>query len=188
MTASSSTPAVKALSDRAAGDRSALGGGDIAAEEVEMRFGCNKVALHPGPALIMPLILADRASTVSSPKAAAAKGSSSREARRPGRSSEKWNDNDVVMMVRNPDYWNKELPHPRRPDLRIITDLNIGLVLAIAGENHFAYRLKPAVLVKTVPRRHGRRPVPTIAGSPSGLQPSAPCAPLNNAAGRQVIN
>ncbi len=91
-------------------------------------------------------------------------------------------------MVRNPDYWNKELPHLDGLTFRIITDLNTALRSVLAGENHFTYRLNPQQ--KLVADRMGAKVVvstaPTIADY--HLLFNYKRTPLNNVKVRQAIN
>ncbi|MDF2999514.1 MAG: gsiB, partial [Xanthobacteraceae bacterium] len=184
--------AVKAHLDRARTDPRSAVKGDIASLESVEILAPNKVALHLSrPDTALPLILADRAGMVSSPKAVAAKGRQhDREPVGTGPFKlEKWNDNDVVVMVRNPDYWNRELPHLDGLTFRIITDLNTGLRSVIAGENHFAYRLNPQQ--KVVADRTGAGKV-TVVSNPTiadyHLVFNYKRAPLNNVKVRQAIN
>jgi peptide/nickel transport system permease protein/peptide/nickel transport system substrate-binding protein len=184
--------AVKAHLERAKSDPRSSVKGDIASLESVEVLAPNKVALHLNrPDTALPLILADRAGMVSSPKAVAAKGRQyDREPVGTGPFKlEKWNDNDVVVLVRNPDYWNKGLPHLDGLTFRIITDLNTGLRSVVAGENHFAYRLNPQQ--KVVADRTGAGKIivsstPTIADY--HLVFNYKRAPLNDVRVRKAIN
>jgi len=183
--------AVKAHLDRARSDpRSAVKGELQSIESVEV-LAPNKVVLKLSrPDTALPLILADRAGMISSPKAIAAKGrQSDREPVGTGPFKfAKWDDNDVVVMVRNPDYWDKNLPHLDGLTFRIITDLNTALRSVIAGENHFTYRLNPQQ--KLVADRMAGKVVvsstPTIADY--HLLFNYKRTPLNNVKVRQAIN
>ncbi|MGH6859689.1 MAG: ABC transporter substrate-binding protein [Phyllobacterium sp.] len=138
--------AVKANLERALQDsRSSIRGDLQSVESVEV-LESHKVALHlKQPDTALPLILADRAGMMSSPKAVAAAGRD--YDRRPVGTGpfkfERWNDNEDVVLVRNEKYWKEGLPHLDGITFKIITDLNTGLRSVIAGENHFAYRLNP---------------------------------------------
>jgi peptide/nickel transport system permease protein/peptide/nickel transport system substrate-binding protein len=183
--------AVKAHLERAKSDPRSSVKGDIASLDSVEVLAPNKVALKLSrPDTALPLILADRAGMVSSPKAAAKGRQYDREPVGTGPFRfEKWNDNDVVVLVRNPDYWNKDLPHLDGITFRVITDLNTGLRSVIAGENHFAYRLNPQQ--KVVADRTGAGKVvvsstPTIADY--HLVFNYKREPLNDVRVRKAIN
>jgi peptide/nickel transport system permease protein/peptide/nickel transport system substrate-binding protein len=184
--------AVKAHLDRARTDpRSAVKSELESIDTVEV-LAPNKVALRlRRPDTALPLILADRAGMIASPKAVAEKGQ--KHDREPVGTGpfkfEKWNDNDVVVMVRNPDYWDKDLPYLDGLTFRIITDLNTALRSVIAGENQFTYRLNPQQ--KLVADRMGAGKVvvsstPTIADY--HLLFNYKREPLNNVKVRQAVN
>ncbi|TCK28034.1 peptide/nickel transport system permease protein/peptide/nickel transport system substrate-binding protein [Ancylobacter aquaticus] len=184
--------AVKAHLERAKTDpRSAVKSELQSIETIEV-LAPNKVALHLSrPDTALPLILADRAGMIASPKAVAERGR--RHDREPVGTGpfklEKWNDNDVVTMVRNPDYWDKDLPHLDGLTFRIITDLNTALRSVIAGENQFTYRLNPQQ--KVVADRMGAGKVvvsstPTIADY--HLLFNYGKGPLDDVRVRQAIN
>ena len=183
--------AVKANLDRARSDpRSAVKGdlASVASVEVVEPF---KVALTLSrPDTALPLILADRAGMMSSPKAVEAKGRQyDREPVGTGPFRfERWHDNDVVVLVKNPDYWKPGLPHLDGITFRVITDLNTGLRSVMAGENHVAYRLNPQQ--KLVADRMKEKLVvsstPTIADY--HLVFNYGRKPLNDVRVRQAIN
>ncbi|MDF2995264.1 MAG: gsiB [Xanthobacteraceae bacterium] len=182
--------AVKAHLDRARTDpRSAVKAELQSIEAVEV-LAPHKVALRLSrPDTALPLIMADRAGMITSPKAAAKGRPFDRDPVGTGPFKfEKWNDNDVVVMIGNPDYWNRELPHLDGLTFRIITDLNTALRSVLAGENHFTYRLNPQQ--KLVADRMGAKVVvsasPTIADY--HLLFNYKRTPLNNIKVRQAIN
>ncbi|TCK28035.1 peptide/nickel transport system permease protein/peptide/nickel transport system substrate-binding protein [Ancylobacter aquaticus] len=184
--------AVKAHLDRARSDPRSSVKGDIASLESVEVLAPDRVALHLNrPDTALPLILADRAGMVTSPKGVAEKGQ--RHDREPVGTGpfklQTWNDNDVVVMVRNPDYWNPRLPHLDGLTFRIITDLNTGLRSVIAGENDFAYRLNPQQ--KFVADRTGAGKI-VVASNPTiadyHLVFNYKREPLNNVKVRQAIN
>jgi peptide/nickel transport system permease protein/peptide/nickel transport system substrate-binding protein len=183
--------AVKANLDRACtNDRSSVKGDLQSLASVEV-LAPDRVALHLSrPDTALPLILADRAGMMSSPRAFASR--SRQYDREPVGSGpfkfRRWADNDVVELVRNEDYWNRDMPHLDGITFRIITDLNTGLRSVIAGENHGAYRLNPQQ--KIVADRMGARVVvsstPTIADY--HLVFNYRRAPLNDVRVRRAIN
>ncbi|TCR65502.1 ABC transporter substrate-binding protein [Bosea sp. BK604] len=183
--------AVKAHIDRARTDpRSAVRGELQSIEAVEV-LAPNKVALKLSrPDTALPLIMADRAGMITSPKAVAERGRQfDRESVGTGPFKlERWNDNDTVVMVRNPDYWNKGLPHLDGLTFRIITDVNTALRSVIAGENHFVFRLNPQQ--KLVADRMAGKVVvsstPTIADY--HLLFNYKRTPLNDVRVRQAVN
>ncbi|CAH2603192.1 Peptide ABC transporter [Rhodovastum atsumiense] len=183
--------AVKVNLDRARGDdRSAVRGDLASLQAIEVLDAHRVVLLLSRPDTALPLILADRAGMMSSPKAMQERGRQYDRApvgTGPFRFV-RWNDNDIVELVRNEDYWNKGLPYLDGITYRIITDLNTGLRSVIAGETHFAYRLNPQQ--KLVADRMGKRvrisSTPTIADY--HLLFNYGHAPLNDRRVRQAIN
>jgi len=183
--------AVKANLDRARSDERSSVRGDLQSlESVEVR-GPLQVALKLSrPDTALPLILADRAGMMSSPKAVQELGR--QYDRNPVGTGpfrfERWADNDVVVLVRNETYWGENLPYLDGITFRIITDLNTGLRAVIAGETNFAYRLNPQQ--KLVADRMGKKVVvsstPTIADY--HLLFNYGRAPLNDRRVRQAIN
>ena len=182
--------AVKANLDRArTDDRSSVKGDIQSLASVEV-LAPDRVALHLSrPDTALPLILADRAGMMSSPQGFARGRAYDREPVGTGPFKfKRWADNDVVELVRNDDYWNRDLPHLDGITFRIITDLNTGLRSVIAGENHGAYRLNPQQ--KLVADRMGAKVVvsstPTIADY--HLVFNYRRAPLNDVRVRRAIN
>ncbi|MDQ2079580.1 ABC transporter substrate-binding protein [Xanthobacteraceae bacterium Astr-EGSB] len=138
--------AVKANLDRARTDPRSSVKGDLQSLQAVEVLAPDRVALRLSrPDTALPLILADRAGMMSSPKAVEARGK--QHDRAPVGTGpfkvDKWNDNDVVVMSRNDAYWKPGQPYLDGLVFRIITDLNTGLRSVVAGENNFAYRLNP---------------------------------------------
>ncbi len=137
---------VKANLDRARTDpRSSVKGDLQSLSSVEV-LAPNKVALHLSrPDTALPLILADRAGMMSSPKAVEEKG------RQYDRSPvgtgpfkfQRWDDGDILVLVRNESYWKPGLPYLDGLTFHFITDMNTALRSVMSGENHFAFRLNP---------------------------------------------
>lgn len=55
-----------------------------------------------------------------------------------------WQDNDNVQVVRNPDYWQKGMPHLDGITFKIINELNTAVRAVVAGEADLAINLQPA--------------------------------------------
>jgi peptide/nickel transport system permease protein/peptide/nickel transport system substrate-binding protein len=183
--------AVKANLDRARTDERSSVKGDIQSLLSVEVLAADRVALKLSrPDTALPLILADRAGMMSSPKAFEGRGRQyDREPVGTGPFKfKRWADNDVVELVRNDDYWNRDLPHLDGIACRIITDLNTGLRSVVAGESHGAYRLNPQQ--KVVADRMGGKVVvsstPTIADY--HLVFNYARAPLKDLRVRQAIN
>jgi peptide/nickel transport system permease protein/peptide/nickel transport system substrate-binding protein len=183
--------AVKANLDRARTDeRSAVKGDLQSLQSVEVA-GDLKVALRLNrPDTALPLILADRAGMMCSPKALAERGR--QHDRNPVGTGpfrfERWNDNDLVVLVRNDAYWNKDRPYLDGITFRIITDLNTGLRAVLAGETNFAYRLNPQqkIVADRMASRVRISSTPTIADY--HLLFNYGRAPLKDPRVRQAIN
>ncbi len=94
----------------------------------------------------LPLILADRAGMMVSPKSIAQFGADSD--RNPvGTGPMKfvsWSANEAVRMTRNEMYWNKGQQHLDGIEFSIITDVVTGLRSVVSGQNNFIYLLRPA--------------------------------------------
>jgi ABC-type transport system substrate-binding protein len=184
--------AVKLHLERAKTDpRSAVTGELGSIETIEILDDLKVVLNLSRPDTALPLILADRAGMIASPKAVADKGQ--RHDREPVGTGpfrfERWDDNDVVVMVRNDEHWSGELPYLDGVTFRIITDLNTALRSVIAGENHFTYRLNPQQ--KLVADRMGAERV-TVVSTPTiadyHLVFNYRREPLNDVRVRQAIN
>ena len=183
--------AVKANLDRALSEERSSVRGDLQSLASVEALSPERVALRlHRPDTALPLILADRAGMMSSPMAFTGRGRQyDREPVGTGPFRlKRWADNDVVELVRNENYWQKDLPYLDGITFRIITDLNTGLRSVMAGETHGAYRLNPQQ--KLVADRMGGKVVvsstPTIADY--HLVFNYGRAPLNDRRVRQAIN
>lgn len=98
------------------------------------------------PDSALPLILADRAGMMVSPKAIQKFGSDSD--RNPvGAGPMKfvaWSANDSIKMTRNENYWQKGQPQLDAIEFKIITDVVTGVRSVVSGQNNFIYMLRPA--------------------------------------------
>ena len=98
------------------------------------------------PDTALPLILADRAGMMSSPKAVQDLGKD--HDRKPvGTGAWKFvsfNDGEKVVVTRNEKYWRPGRPYLDGLELSVIPELATGLRSVIAGENDFVYRADPA--------------------------------------------
>jgi peptide/nickel transport system permease protein/peptide/nickel transport system substrate-binding protein len=183
--------AVKFNLDRARTDQRSSVKGDLQSLATVEVLAPTKVALHLSrPDTALPLILADRAGMMCSPKAVTAKGR--QHDREPVGTGPfkfvKWNDNDLVVVERNEAYWKPGLPYLDGITFRVITDLNTGLRSVISGENNFAYRLNPQQQL-VAERMKGKVIVstkPTIADYHLVFNYGRP--PLNDVRIRQAIN
>jgi ABC-type transport system substrate-binding protein len=160
--------AVKANLDRALTDpRSSVKGDLQSLQSVEV-LAPNKVALHLNrPDTAMPMILADRAGMMSSPKAVASKGKQyDREPVGTGPFVfRRWADGDVMEVVRNPHYWRPDVPYLDGLTFHFITDMNTALRSVMTGDNHYAFRVNPQQQI-VAERMKGRLVVsstPTVA-------------------------
>ena len=138
--------AVKANLDRAIGDERSSVKGDLQSLQSIEVLAPNKVALHlKRPDTALPLILADRSGMMSSPKAMAEKGR--QYDRAPVGTGpftfQRWDDGDVIVVVRNENYWKPGLPYLDGITFRLIADFNTALRSVMGNENHFAFRLNP---------------------------------------------
>jgi ABC-type transport system substrate-binding protein len=138
--------AVKANLDRALTDpRSSVKGDLQSLASIEV-LAPNKVALHLNrPDTALPLILADRSGMMSSPKAAAEHGKL--YDRNPVGTGpfrfQRWDEGDIIVVVRNDNYWKPGIPYLDGLSFQLMTDFNTALRSVMAGENHFAFRLNP---------------------------------------------
>jgi len=55
-----------------------------------------------------------------------------------------WQDNDNLQVARNPDYWQKGLPHLDAISFKIINELPTAVRAVVAGEADLAINLQPA--------------------------------------------
>ena len=139
--------AVKFNLDRVRGDDRSVIKTELATVNSVDVSGDHQVTLHlKQPDSALPLILADRAGMMVSPKAIQEFGADSD--RKPvGAGPMKftsWSANDSVRMVRNEAYWRPGLPKLDGIDFSIITDVVTGLRSVVSGQNNFTYMLRPA--------------------------------------------
>jgi peptide/nickel transport system permease protein/peptide/nickel transport system substrate-binding protein len=136
--------AVKANLDRGVHDQRStvkVDLGSIASVEAD---GATKVVVHlQQPDTSLPLSLSDRAGMMSSPAAVASAGMESD--RKPVGTGPwkfvRWDNNNQVVLARNPDYWQKGLPYLDGIEFKIIPELNTGLRSVIGGQNDFVYQV-----------------------------------------------
>jgi ABC-type transport system substrate-binding protein len=108
--------------------------------------GPNQVTLTLSqPDTALPLILADRAGMMCSPKAVQERGKD--HDRNPvGAGPWKfvsWADSEKITVTRHEQYWRPGRPYLDGVELSIITEVNTGLRSVIAGQNDFIYFLSP---------------------------------------------
>lgn len=115
----------------------------VTVETVEVT-GSHQVTLHLNqPDAALPLILSDRAGMMCSPTAIQARGDDTD--RHPVGAGpwkfETWDNNERIVVSRNPKYWRDGMPHLDGINFSIITEVNTGLRSVIAGQNQLAYQL-----------------------------------------------
>jgi ABC-type transport system substrate-binding protein len=107
-----------------------------ALDKVEIT-GANQVTLRLSkPNAGLPVILTNRVGCMVSPKSFQEKGANIDRAP-VGTGPFKfvsWQDNDVIKVVRNDNYWKKGLPYLDGIDFRIVNELNTAVRTAIVGE------------------------------------------------------
>ncbi len=108
--------------------------------------GPNQVTVRLSqPDTALPLILADRAGMMVSPKAVEELGAE--HDRKPvGAGPWKfvsWANQDRLIVTRNENYWKPGLPHLDGIEFAIIPEVNTGLRSVVAGQNDFVYFLGP---------------------------------------------
>lgn len=93
----------------------------------------------------LPVILTNRVGLMVSPKSIAEKGPNlDRVAVGTGPFKfVEWQDNSVIKLVRNENYWQKGLPYLDGVELRIINELNTAVRTVIAGEADLSLNLQP---------------------------------------------
>jgi peptide/nickel transport system permease protein/peptide/nickel transport system substrate-binding protein len=98
------------------------------------------------PDSALPLILADRAGMMVSPKAIEQHGADSdRNPVGTGRMKfVSWAANNSIKMTRFENHWQKDLPQLDGIEFNIITDVVTGVRSVISGQNNFIYQLRPA--------------------------------------------
>lgn len=98
------------------------------------------------PDSALPLILADRAGMMVSPKSIQQHGADSdRNPVGTGRMKfVSWAANDSIKMTRFENYWQKGMPQLDAIEFNIITDVVTGVRSVVSGQNNFIYQLRPA--------------------------------------------
>jgi len=138
--------AVKINLERYKNDQRSNVKADLAAlESVEVN-GPNQVTLKLNrPNAGLPVILTNRVGLMVSPKSIKEKGPNlDRVAVGTGPFKfVDWQDNSVIKLVRNENYWQKGLPYLDGVELRIINELNTAVRTVIAGEADLALNLQP---------------------------------------------
>lgn len=97
------------------------------------------------PDSALPLILSDRAGMMASP--ASLQRPQTTIDRNPVGSGPwifvEWDDNNQIVVRRNPEYWQKGLPFLDGIEFKVVTDPNTGLRSVTAGQNDFVFRIPP---------------------------------------------
>jgi ABC-type transport system substrate-binding protein len=95
--------------------------------------------------IALPLVLSDRAGTMSSPRAVRELGKD--HDRNPvGTGPWKfvsWANDERIVVARNPDYWKPKLPYLDGIEFTIIKDVQIGLKSVLSGGNDLVFELLP---------------------------------------------
>ncbi len=138
--------AAKANLDRGRTDPRSNIKGDLSTIDSVVVSGPNQITIKlKQPDTALPLILADRAGMMSSPKAVQDLGKD--HDRKPvGTGAWKFvsfNDGEKVVVTRNEKYWRPGRPYLDGLELSVIPELATGLRSVIAGENDFVYALTP---------------------------------------------
>jgi ABC-type transport system substrate-binding protein len=138
--------AAKANLDRGRTDQRSNIKGDLSTIDSVAISGPNQITIKlKQPDTALPLILADRAGMMSSPKAVQDLGKD--HDRKPvGTGAWKFvsfNDGEKVVVTRNEKYWRPGRPYLDGLELNVIPELATGLRSVIAGENDFVYALTP---------------------------------------------
>jgi ABC-type transport system substrate-binding protein len=119
---------------------------DLAAMESVEVTGPSQVTLKLNrPNAGLPVMLTNRIGLMVSPKSIAEKGPNlDRVAVGTGPFKlVDWQDNSSIKLVRNENYWQKDLPYLEGIDIRIINELNTSARTVIAGESDVALNLQP---------------------------------------------
>jgi ABC-type transport system substrate-binding protein len=119
---------------------------DLSALDTVELTGPNQVTLKLNrPNAGLPVILTNRVGLMVSPKSIKEKGPNlDRVAVGTGPFKfVEWQDNSSIKLVRNENYWQKDLPYLDGIDIRIINELNTAARAVIAGESDIALNLQP---------------------------------------------
>ena len=97
------------------------------------------------PDSALPLILADRAGMMSSPKAVQALGKEHN--RKPVGTGPytivSWVDGDRIILKRNEKYWRDGRPYLDGIEIQVITEIGTAVRSVLAGDNHYVYFMSP---------------------------------------------
>ncbi|MBV9748449.1 MAG: peptide ABC transporter [Acetobacteraceae bacterium] len=141
--------AVKANLERGMGDTRSSVKPDLGSIDTVEASGADRVILHlKQPDTSLPLSLSDRAGMMFSPAALAASGTNSD--RMPVGTGPwkfvQWDNNNQVILTRNPDYWRRDLPYLDGIQFKIIPELNTGLRSVVGGQNDLVYQVPSALI------------------------------------------
>jgi ABC-type transport system substrate-binding protein len=171
------------------GERSNIRGDLVTIADVTVT-GPNQVTLKLTDAdTSLPLILADRAGMMCSPKAVEERGKD--HDRNPvGAGPWKfvsWANAEKVVVTRHEKYWQAGRPYLDGVELSVITEVQTGLRSVIAGQNDFAYQLLPSQK-QVIDRAKGLTAVtgPTLYCVQMFL--NCALAPLTDVRVRQALN
>ena len=108
--------------------------------------GPNQVTLRLNqPDTALPLILADRAGMMSSPKAVQELGKDHN--RKPVGTGPytlvSWVDGDKIVLKRNDKYWRPGRPYLDGIEIQVITEIGTAVRSVLAGDNHYVYFMSP---------------------------------------------
>jgi ABC-type transport system substrate-binding protein len=119
---------------------------DLGALESVETTGSSQVTLRLNkPNAGLPVILSNRVGLMVSPKSIQEKGPNVDRAP-VGTGPFKfvsWQDNAAIKLVRNENYWKKDLPYLDGIDIRIINELNTAVRTAIVGEADLVLNMQP---------------------------------------------
>jgi ABC-type transport system substrate-binding protein len=108
--------------------------------------GANQVTLRlKQPDTALPLILADRAGMMSSPKAVQELGKEHN--RKPVGTGPytlvSWVDGDKIILKRNEKYWRPGRPYLDGIEISVITEIGTAVRSVLAGDNNYVYFMSP---------------------------------------------